>query len=89
MLGYVFQQSPQDQTVAGLGGSVCCSAEKSSWVKLLSCGRLVSQFLLPALAGWIVALVVVPGVLVVVTAVLWLLDKSRRKHCTDKQEVMK
>lgn len=41
------------------------------------CGLL----LLLSLARWIVALVVVPGVLVAVAAVLWLLEKNR-----DKQE---
>lgn len=34
-----------------------------------------SMFLLPASAGWVVALVVVPGVLIAITAILWLLKK--------------
>lgn len=41
---------------------------------------LVSQSLSPTLAGRIVALVVVPGVLVAVAAVLWLLEKNRNKQ---------
>lgn len=41
---------------------------------------LVSQSLLPSLAGRVVALVVVPGVLVAIAAVLWLLEKNHNKQ---------
>ena len=49
---------------------------KSFRLKLPPASVWVSQSLSSALAGRIVALVVVPGVLVTVVAVLWLLEQN-------------
>lgn len=78
--------------LAGLGVSVCCSAQTSSWVILLPVIYLVPQLPLLSLAGRIVALVVVPGVLVAVAAVLRLLETNhnrQKKGFSSKQSTFK
>lgn len=59
---------------------VRCSADKLFWPQTASCFlTLVSQIMSPFLAGRIVSLVVVPGVLVAVAAILWLLEMNHKQ----------
>lgn len=56
----------------------CCSAETSVHIRLncFMCPYELSESLLPPLAGRIITLVVVPGVLVAIVAILGLLERK-------------